>query len=78
MKLGPVTKLDKRNKIFENLTMTSCQKIMTLLSFFRFMTNLEQPRSRIPDVWSMKLIFPLIATFYLTKMKSRTKKLKYL
>ena len=35
MKLGPVTKLVKKNNTTsKNLTMTSCQQIMTLLSFF--------------------------------------------
>ena len=50
MKLEPVTKLDKRNKTAsKNLTMTSCQQIVTSLSFLRFMANLEQSGSRIPD-----------------------------
>ena len=35
MKLGPVIKLDKRNKTrSEKLTKTSCQKIVASLSFF--------------------------------------------
>ena len=35
MKLGPVTKLDKRKKTTsKNLTITSCQKIVTSLPFF--------------------------------------------
>ena len=35
MKLGPVTKLDKENETStKNLTMTSCLKIMTAMSFF--------------------------------------------
>ena len=50
MKLGPVTKLDKRNK-------TTSKKIgdddisakITSLSFFRFMADLEQSGSQIPD-----------------------------
>ena len=43
MKLGPVTKLDKRNTATsKNLTMTLCRKIVTSLSFFRFLANLEQ------------------------------------
>ena len=37
MKLGPVTKLDKRNKItLKKLAMSSCQKIVKSLSFFQF------------------------------------------
>ena len=58
MKLGPVTKLDKRNKTTsKKLTMTSCQQIVTSLSFFQFMANLEQFGSRGSDVWSVKLTF---------------------
>ena len=51
IKLGLVTKLDKRSKaISKNLMMTSNQKNVTPLSFFRFMANLELSESRIPDV----------------------------
>ena len=51
IKLGLVTKLDKRSKaISKNLMMTSYQKNVTPLSFFRFMANLELSGSRIPDV----------------------------
>ena len=43
MKLGPVTKLDKRNKgTSKKVTMRSCWEIMTSLLFLRFMDNLEQ------------------------------------
>ena len=45
MKLGTVTKLDKRNKTalkkFDDDVM---QKIVTSLSFFEFTANLKQPR----------------------------------
>ena len=51
MKLAPVTKLDKRNKT------TSNWKIVTFLSFFGFLTNLEQSRGRISDTESAKVIF---------------------
>ena len=51
MKLGPVPKLDKRNKPQKNLTMTSCRKIVTSLSFFRFSANLEQFGGQIPDIF---------------------------
>ena len=50
MKLEPVAKLHKRKKTTsKNFTMTSCRKIVTLLSLFQFMDNLEQSRSRIRD-----------------------------
>ena len=75
MKLGPVTKFDKKNKTTsKNLTMTLCRPIVTSLSLFRFMANLEQSGSRIPDAYSVKLSFSLKVTFYLTKTESRTKK----
>ena len=51
MKLGPVTKLERETKQSqESLTITSCQQVVTSLSFFRFMANLEQSGSRISDV----------------------------
>ena len=50
MKLGPVTKLDKKNKATsKKLTMMSCRQIVTSLSFSQFLANLEQSGSRIPD-----------------------------
>ena len=50
MKLGPVIKLEKKNKTmskkFENDVVS---EFMTPLSFFQFMANLELSRGRIPD-----------------------------
>ena len=43
---------------------------MTSLSFFRFMANLEQSGSQIPDV---KLTFSIV-TFHLIKTDNRAKK----
>ena len=74
MKLGSVTKLDKRNKEKQNLTLTSCRKIMTSLSFFRFLANLEQSGGRISDKESANIMFSVIATFCLRKTENRTKK----
>ena len=66
MKLGPVTKLDRKNReMSKKLTMTPCQQMS--LSNSGLMTNLEQSGSWIPDVWSVKVSFSLIVTFYLTK-----------
>ena len=77
MKLGPVTKLDKRNmQPRKKLVITSCRQLVTSLLFFRYMTNLEQSRRRIPDAWSVKLTFALIVTCYLTKSQNRTKNKK--
>ena len=76
MKLGPVTKLDERNKKKrqKNLTMTSCGKIVTSLPFLQFKANLEKSRSQIPNVQSVKLIFSLMVPFYLKKTENRSKK----
>ena len=54
--------------------MTSSQKIVTSLSVFQFMANLEQSGSRIPDAESAKVIFSNIVTFYLTETENITKK----
>ena len=50
MKLGPVTKLDKKNKTTsENFDDDVMSVIVTSLSFFGFLANLEQSGDRIPD-----------------------------
>ena len=49
---------------------------MTSLSFSRFMANLEKSVSRIPDAQPVKLTFPEIAAFCLTKTENRTKNLQ--
>ena len=76
MKLGPVTKPDKRNKTTskKKWTMTSCRKIVTSLSFFEFLANLEQSGGRIPDTDSAEVMFSVTVTFCLTKTENRTKK----
>ena len=56
MKLGPVTEPDKRKiTTSKKLTMSSCHQIVTSLSFFWFMANLEQSGSQIPDAQFIKL-----------------------
>ena len=76
MKLGAVTKVDRRNKITsKKLTMTSCQKIVRSLSFLGFLVNMEQSESRIPDTESAKVMFSLIVTFFLQKLKTELKNL---
>ena len=75
MKVREVIKLDKRNKTTsKNLTMTSYCEIVTSLQLFQFTVNLEQSESRIPDVQSVKRMFSLTTTFYLTKTENRTNK----
>ena len=75
MKLRTAAKLDKKTRQRQkSLTMTSCRQIVTSLSFFQFMTNSKQSVGGNQDVWSVKLIFSLTVTFYLTKTENRTKK----
>ena len=76
MKLGPVTKLDKINKTtlkkIDDYVMSANSDVIVI---FRLTAKLELFGSRIPDAWSIKLIFLLIVTFYLTKAENRTKNL---
>ena len=75
MKLGSVTKLDKRktatSKKFDNYVMSGNWDIIV---FFQFMVNLQPSESQIPETWSIKLTFSLIVTFHLTKPENKTKK----
>ena len=58
MKLGPVTKLDKRNKTRSTkFDVDVLPENLTSLSLFGFLTNLEQSGGRIPDTESVKVIF---------------------
>ena len=75
MKLGSVTKLDKRKdtrskKIGDDFM----PEIVTSLSFFQFMANMQQSGSRVPDAYPVKRIFSLIVIFYLPKTENRIKK----
>ena len=54
--------------------MMSYQEIVTLLSFFGFLVNLEQYGGRISDTESAKVMLSVIVTFCLTKTENRTKK----
>ena len=75
MKLGLLTKFDKKKiTTSKKLTMTSCRKIVTSLSFFGFLANLEHSRGRILDPESAKVMFSVIVAFCLTKTGNRTKK----
>ena len=53
----------------KKLAMAWCQQIMTLLSFFRLMSCLEESTSRILDAWCVILTFSLTVIFYLIKKK---------
>ena len=52
----------------------SCRKIVTPLSFFGFLANLEQSGDRISDTESAEIMFSVTVTFCLTKTENRTKK----
>ena len=52
----------------------SYRQIVTSLSFFQIMANLEQSGSRILDAQHVKFIFSLVETFFLSKTENRTKK----
>ena len=49
-------------------------EIATPLTFFKFLTNLEQSQSWIPEAWSVKLTLLLKVIAYLTKIENRIKK----
>ena len=75
MKLGPETKLDKRNKTTsKKKTFTSGRKIVTLLSCFKFLVNSEQYGGWIPDTESAEVMFLVKLTLYSTKNENGTKK----
>ena len=72
MKLGPVPKLDKRDKTtLKKLTMASCRQIVMSLSIFQSMANMEQSGNQIQETLSIKFTFSLKVTFYLTKTENR-------
>ena len=74
MKLRPVTNLKRETKQRQKrLTLTSFWKIVTSLSFFGFLANLEQSGGRIPGTESAKVMFSVIVTFCLKKTENRTK-----
>ena len=73
-----LTKLDKSNKTTsKKIDVTSCRKIMTSLSFFGFLANLEQSGGRIPDAESAKIMFSVIGTFCLAKTETELKNLQH-
>ena len=74
MKLGPVTKLDKRNtatskQFDDNVTSANCGAMVNFPIYDQF----KYSGSGIPYTRSVKLSFSLIGTFYLTKAGNRTK-----
>ena len=75
MKLGPVTKLDKRNKTTsKRINVHVMSENCDVIAIFRIFDNLEQSGGRISDTESAKVMFSVIGTFCLTKTANRTKK----
>ena len=75
MKLGPVTRPDKRNtatlkQIKDDIMSANCNVNV----FPQFLANLQPSGSRTPDILSIKLAFLKTITFYLTKPEHKTKK----
>ena len=74
MKPGIVTKRDKRNtKTSKKIKMMLRRHIVTSLSFFQFMVNLQPSGSRILDAWTKKIIFSSTIFFYLKTDANKTK-----
>ena len=75
MKLGPVTKLDKRNKTtskkFVDDDMSEDCEVIVIFPIYCQFGAIRKPDSRH---MSVKLKFSLIVTFSLTKTENRTKK----
>ena len=76
MTLGPVTKIDKRNKATsKKINVDVMSKSCDVLSFFGFLANLEQSGGRIPVTESAKVMFSVKVTFFLTKTENKLKNL---
>ena len=75
MKLGPVTKIDKRNKTTsKKIDVDVMSENCDVIVIFRILANLEQSGCRIPNTDSAKIMFSVIVTFCFTKTENRTKK----
>ena len=75
MKLGPVTKSNKKKKkkTPKNLTMKTCRQIATSLSFSDLWPIWGNPQTGLRT--SVKLTFSLTVTFSFTKTENGTKNL---
>ena len=75
MKLGPVTKLDKKNKttskeFYNDVISRNCDVIAIFPLYGQFGAIQKPDSGRI----TVKLMFSLSITFYLTKTENSTKK----
>ena len=74
-KLGPITKLDERNKTTsKKFDVDVMSENCDVIVIFWVLANLEQSGGRILDTESAKLMFSVIGIFCLTKTENRTKK----
>ena len=75
MNLGPVTKLDKRNKAaskkFDDNVMSGNYDVIVIFRSFGQFGAVRRPD---PDTESTKVMFSVKVTFWLTKTENRTKK----
>ena len=68
MKLGPVTKIDKRNKTTsKKIDIDVMSKKCDAIDIFRILANLEQSGGQIPETESAKVLFSVIVIFFLAK-----------
>ena len=74
MKLGPVTKIDERNKVTsQKIDDYVISENFDVIAIFGFLVNLQQSGSWIPDTECAKVMCSVIVTFCLTKTANRTK-----
>ena len=72
IKLGPVTKLDKRNKTMsKRFDADAMSKNYDVIVIFQIFGQFGATRNRIPDTESAKVIFSVIGTFFF-KIKLET------
>ena len=71
-KLKSTTPFQVVNSVWLGIGCLDMKEIALKESFFQFMVDTEQSRTRISDARSITLISSLIATFYLSKTKTRT------
>ena len=58
MKLGPATKLDKRNKTMsKKFDVDVMSENCDVIDIFEFLANLEHSRGRMPDTEAAKVVF---------------------
>ena len=75
MKLGPVTKLDNRNKTTsKKFDVELMSKNYDVIVIFRIFGQFGAIGGRIPETESAKVMFSVIGTSCFTKTENRTKK----